>query len=805
MPSNLRTVLRQLAKSLGFTFTAIVTLALGIGANTALFGLIQGVLLTPPPFPQPEQLVTLRCKQPAMSQAVVADFHEYLDWKERTDLFRDVMVYHGFASPVLTDEAGSRPLGAHLGSSNYLRTLGLLPALGRDLTDADCVPGAAPVAIISHRLWQQQFRGDPAVVGRSVRLGGRDVTIVGVLPAGFVSITPGERAVDALLPLDYTRESARRGQHHLSVYARLQPGITVAQAEARMNDHGRQLRERHNHTHGVVTVSLADWSTQAVRPRLLALLGSVALVLLIACVNLANLQLVRLTGRTAEISIKLAIGASRGRVARELLLESAVIGVAGGLLGTLFAALTLHFAEDFIRAQFNTFAPLRVGGPALAFAGGITLLAILGSSLVPAWRATDSFEGHLRAIGRSALATPQQRRLNNLFVVAQVALTLLVLVGAGLLGRSLHRLITQEWGFATEHVSIFRVALPGAIYPTSAERARFFDQLLARLRPLPGVESAAVGDSIPLRTSSNGYFALPDLAWTRGQEPLVDKLVVSPDFFRTFGIPLLKGRDFDATIDRPAPDGRRPAGAVIINETFAKRYFGDRDPIGQPIGWNLPASAHGWDVIVGVVGDARMVSLDREVGPAMYASTTQAASPSLFVAVRSPLAPAALLPMVREQVRSLDAGIPVTAVRPMQAYVDDALAQRQLITWTIGAAALTALALAVLGLYSVIAGTVAQQTREIGVRMAIGAPPVQIRRWVLGRGLRLVAAGIVLGVGASFLVSRLLGTLVYGVPAWDPPTYAGVALLLTLTALLACWVPARRAARVDPLVALRAE
>jgi putative ABC transport system permease protein len=809
MLTDLRSAVRKLAKSPGFVATAVLTLALAIGANTAIFGLIQGVLLTPPPFPEPDRLVALRCKQPAMSWAVVADFHEYLDWKERTDLFSDVMVYNGFTSQVLADDTGARSIAAHFGTANYLRTLGLRPVLGRDLTDADCAPDAAPVTLIGYNLWKNQFQGDPEILGRGLRISGRVVTVVGVLPQTFRAVTPNERAIDALMPLTYTRENAARGQHHLWVIARLQPGVTLEQAAARMNEYAGQLQKQHNHTHGIVTFSLAEWTNQWVRPRLMALMGAVALVLLIACVNLANLQLVRITGRTAEISIKMAIGASRGRVTRELLTESLLLGLAGGVLGTLLAAATLAGAEDFIRSQFNTFAPLRVGGLALTFSAGVTLLATLGSSLVPAWRATSSFEQFMRAIGRSAIASPQQRRLNNLFIVAQVALTLLVLIGAGLLVRSMHRLITQEKGFAVENISVFRVALPNATYPAAADRVRFYEQLLARVRPLPGVESATLGDSIPLRTSSNGYFAVPGTTWTRGQEPLADKLVVSADFFRTFGITLLKGRDFDASLDRAPAEGQRAPRAVIINEAFAKKYYGDQDPIGQPIGWNM-VNLEGedgpqWDVVIGVVSNARVVSLEREVGPAMYATITQLAYPGLYLAVRSTVDPAAMLPMVREQLRALDASIPLTQVRTMRAYVDDTLAQRKLVTWTIGAAALAALLLAVLGLYSVIAYTVAQQTREIGVRMAIGAEPPMIGRWVLGRGLKLVSLGIVLGVGGSFLVGRLLGSLVYGVSSWDLVTYAAVVALLGGVALLACWVPARRASRVDPLIALRAE
>jgi putative ABC transport system permease protein len=662
MPADLLHAFRKLGKSPGFAVTAILTLALAVGANTAIFGLIQGALLSPPPFTHPEQLVALRCKQPAMTWPVVADFHEYLDWKEQTELFSDVMVYNGFVSQVLADESGVRSVSTPAVSANFLRTLGVRPILGRDFTDADCTPSAAPVALLSHALWRTQFQRAADIVGRNVKLGGRNVTIVGVLPENFVSVIANERPMEILTPLTYTRETAGRGSHHLWVYARLQPGFTVAQASARMNEVATRLQKEHDITHGIVTMSMQEWSTQGVRPRLLALMGAVALVLLIACVNLANLQLVRITGRTAEISIKMAMGADRWRIGRELLVESLVLGVAGGALGCALAALTLNSAGDFLKGQFSSFTPLHVGPAAVAFSAGITLLAIVLSNAVPAWRATASWNQFMRAIGRSSTASPQQRRLNNLFVIAQVGLTLLVLVSAGLLVRSMHRLLTQERGFATENISLFRVALPASRYADADKRAQFYAQLLERVRGLPGVTSAASGDSVPLRSNSNGYFTLPGVTWPKGQEPLADKLWVSGDFFKTFGITLLKGRDFDPSLDRLPEANQDYSAHVIVNETFAKKYFGDKDPIGQRLsGFGRSSDKETtWDVVGGVVSDARIVSLDREVTPALYVSVYQSPSAGQYVAVRSNLDPAALLPQLREQLRALDAELPLT-------------------------------------------------------------------------------------------------------------------------------------------------
>lgn len=802
--------LRSLLKSPGFTAVAVLTLALGIGANTAIFGLVDGVLLTPPPFPQPDRIVGLRCRQPALDWPVVADFHEYLDWKEQTDVFSDVMVYNGFGSQVLVDDSGARSLNTPTVSANFLRTLGLHPLLGRDFTDADCVPNSNPVALLGYAVWNSQFYSDPAAIGRTVKLGGRAVTIIGVLPEGFASVTPGERPMDMLMPLTYTRETANRGSHHLWVYARMKDGVGLVQAQQRMNEVALRLQKERDISHGIVTLTLQDWSNQWVRSRLLMLMGAAALMLLIACVNISNLQLVRITGRTAEISVKMALGAGRGRIARELLLESLLAGLAGTVVGCALAVGTLALAGSFLKSQFATFAGLHVGWRALLFSGGISLLTVILSSLAPVWCATVSWGDSLRTLGRSATARPGQRRLNNLFIVAQVGLTMVALVGAGLLGRSMYRLLTQEKGFATENISVFRVALPDATYgKDAAKRLQFYSQLLERIQALPGISAATSGDNIPLRAGTNGTFSVPGINWVKGQVPVADKFIVSPQFFKTFGVPLLKGRNFDPSLDRlPGKPGPYPA-AVIINESFARKYYGDKDPVGQRIASdNESANSHPdfvWDTVVGVVADARMVSLDREVGPAIFISTQQLPVSLQFVAVRSALDPAALLPVLREQLRSLDPALPLTQLKTMQVIFDETIAQRRLITWTIVGAAALALGLTMLGLYSVIAYTVAQQTREIGVRLAIGAQPGVISRWVLSHGLRLVLAGVLLGAAGSYGVAQLLGSLIYGVSAWDPLTYGAVATLLILVALLACWLPARRAARIDPLIALRAE
>ncbi len=809
--SDLRFALRRLAKSPGFALVALFTLALSIGANTAIFSLIDNILLRPPPFPQPDRIVALRCKQPAMSWAVVADFHEYLDWKEQTELFSDVMAYGAFQFLTLTGEGAARRLVTHTATANYLRTLGLQPSLGRDLTEDDTKPNAAPVMLLGYPLWQSLFHGDPAVVGRTVHFGGKLVTVVGVLPKDFTSVYTNERLVEALVPLQFTRESAPRGNHSLWVYARLRDGVSVERARARLADVAAQLQRDRKITHGIVLFTLQEWNTQYVRPRLLALMSAVALVLLIASVNLANLQLVRITGRTPEISVKMAIGAGRGRIARELLIESLLLGLAGGILGAGLAFATLQLAEPFIRDRFfSTYGSLRVGPAALGFSAGITLLAIALSSLLPAWRATASWQQFMRAIGRSAIATPQQRRLNNLFVVAQVGLTLLVLVCAGLLVRSMQRLVTQDRGFSTDNLITFYVySLPSTRYGEAGQRVRFFSQLLERIRALPGVEAATTGDSIPLRAGTNGGFSIMGHPWAKGQEPLADKLVVAPGYFSTFGISLDRGRDFDALQDQlPGHDGHFSA-SVIINESMARKYFGDKDPVGQPIGFagddGNERKDYVWDKVIGVVADARMVSLDREPGPAMYVSYTQAAPDGGFVVVRSKLDPAALLQPLRAQLQAVDPDVPLTQLTTMQSYLEGTLAQRKVMTWTIAAAAVIALGLAMLGLYSVIAYTVAQQTREIGVRLAIGAAPEMIGRWVLRRGVTLVALGVGAGLAGSFVVSGLLGSLIYGVSAWDPITYGAIIALLAAIALLACWLPARRAARVDPMVALRAE
>ncbi len=807
-PSLHRTV-RTLLKSPGFTVTAILTLALALGANTAIFSLLQSTVLQAPPFPQPERLMSLRCKQPALPYAVVADFHEYLDWKEQTDLFSDVMIYNGLDDQVLNDGGTVTSLSVHQASANYLRTLGLRPALGRDLSEADTVPGAAPVALLSYAVWQSVGKADPAILGRAVALDGKMVTVVGVLPQSFVSVTPEEHPVEALLPLTATRESAPRGNHTYWVYARLRDGVTLRQAEQRIETVSKRLQQERDITHDIVLETLQERTTKSVRPRLYVLVAAVALVLLIACVNLANLQLVRLTGRAPEISIKMALGAGRGRIAGEILGESLLLGLAGGALGMLLADWALDLAGSFAREQFHAYAPLSLNTPVLLYTLGLTLLAVALSGILPAWRATSGWENFLRAVGRSATSTSGQRRLNSFFVVAQVGLTLLVLIGAGLLVRSLHRLDREEKGFRVDTIATFQLSLPKEHYQDNTQRIQFFDQLLDRIQALPGVESAAAGNAVPLRLGSKIYFSLPGVTWPKGQAPLAGYLMVSPGYLKTFGLTLRKGRGFDPGLDHlPAQPGHF-SRSIIINESFARKYFGTRDPVGQHIGCDddktLADPNYAWDTIVGVISDAHLTSLEEEVEPAIYYSCQQLVSPSQYIVVRSTLDPVVLLPMLRGQLHQLDPGLPLTQLETMQGVVDQSFAQRRTITWTIGAAAAVALALAMLGLYSVIATTVAQQTRDIGVRLALGAEPGAIGRWVLAKGLRLVAAGLFLGLAFSYVMARLLGTLLYGVSAWDPLTYLAVIGLMSGIALLACWLPARRATRVDPMVALRME
>jgi putative ABC transport system permease protein len=796
---DFRYALRSLAKSRAFALTAVLTLALGIGANTAMFSVLYGVLLRPLPFNHPEQLVTVRCIQPNLDWPVVADYAEYLDWSQQTDLFSSLAVYQ-YENFILGTDEKPRSLFGQKISANYLATLGLSPLVGRGFTPDDCRPGAAPVAILSYSVWQSQFAGDPEVVGRVIRLAGKPTTVIGVMPRAFAGAIAGEREPEVLGPLQITLESSPRGWHYLQVFGRLQPGVSVVQAGHRMTEVAERLKIDNKSTHGVAVVDLQHWSTQWVRGRLATLMGAVGLVLLIACVNLANLSLVRVTGRTAEISVRMALGAGRWRIARTVLAENFLVGIGGGVLGCALAAVGLDFSSTFIKAQFPVMGDLGLNPTVLGFSLALTLLAATLSALVPAWRATAAWNVFMRSVGRGGSSTPQQRRLNHAFIVAQVAVTLLLLVGAGLLLRSLHRLLTQNLGFSTEQVLVFRVNLPDAAYPKPADRRAFFERLGDQLHALPGVESVSLGDSIPLQVNSNGGFLVKGSVWKHGEEPIATKLSVGPDYFKTFGIRLLQGREF-ATSDR---DGA--PHALIVNQAFVKKYLPEGNPLGREMSFEdsdtLPAQ---WDQVVGVVADAQIDGLDRQVTPAIYSCYLQSWCGSMQVALRTPLDAGAMLNPVRDVVYRLDKEVPITRLNPMRVLLENSVAQRRIVTWTIGVAAVVALALAVLGLYSIIAYTVAQQTREIGVRMALGAPPETVGRWVLRRGLQLVTLGIIVGVGASLALNQVIGAMLFGITPWDPVTYAAVIAILSSTAVLACWLPARRAARVDPMVALRAE
>ena len=799
MITDLRFALRKLAKSPGFAFVAILTLALGIGANTAIFSLLYGVLLQPLPFPHPDRLVTVRCVQPQTATPVVADFGEYLDWREQTDIFSDLAVYK-YEGAILGTDDKPRSLFGHVVSANYFQTLGVAPMLGHSFTVEDCTQNSAPVVLLSYALWQSQFAGATDIVGRVIRLAGKSATVVGVMPRSFSGAVAGETAADVFTPLKLTLETSPRGWHSLHVIGRLKPGVSREQAQRRMLDIAERLKLVNQSSHSLAVVDLQEWRAQFVRSRLMTLMGAVGLVLLIACVNLANLQLVRVTGRTAEISVRMAIGATRWHIARSVLVESALIGVAGGLLGTLLAAGALKFSSDFIRTQFPLMGELGLNPVVLLFSLGLTAVAIVLSALVPAWRATSSWASFMRSIGRSASTTPQQRRLNHAFIVAQVAVTLVLLVGAGLLLRSMQRLLAQDLGFATEQVLVFRVTLPEAAYPKPEDRRSYFLRLTERLHSLPGVEAVTLGDSVPLNVSSNGGFLVKGIEWAKDKEPAAVKLSIGPEYFRTFGIRLVQGREFQPTDRMGAP------GAVIVNEAFVRKYLGAGNPLGREVSFNGSDTDSGkWDQVVGVVADARIEGLDREATPTMYACYLQSWAFSAQFALRTPLDTSVMLNPVRDTVYALDHEVPVTRLNSMRVLIESAVAQRKVITWTIGVAAVVALALAVLGLYSIIAYTVAQQTREIGIRMALGAAPESVSRWVLRSGLQLVALGVAIGTVASVLLNRIMGSLLYGINAWDPVTYGAVIAVLAGTAVFACWLPARRAASVDPLVALRSE
>lgn len=800
---DIRYGLRMLAKSPGFTAVAVLTLALGIGANTAIFSLINAVLLRPLPFHEPERLVMVWEEVSAIGfpRDDVAPAN-YVDWKTQNWVFEDMAALDHRSFDLIGDGEPEKIL-AYGVTSNFFPLLGIQPALGRNFSAEEDKPGAGKVTILSFGLWQRRYGGEPGIIGRDILLNGEKYTVVGVMPRGFQFL---HSYIGLWVPAALeSSELADRDNHYLTVVARMKPGVTLDQAQADVLTITQRIARAYpNEAEGLgsVVVPMREQLVGNVRRPLVVLLVAVGLVLLIACANIASLLLARAATRRKEIAVRTALGANRARILRQLLTESVLLAGLGGALGLLFATWSFEFLEKLIPTGLVMTASLKIDLQVLGYALAISFLTGVVFGLAPGLQASRvDLNEALKQGGTRTSASAGGNKLRGAFVVGQVALALVLLVGAGLMIQTVFHLLHQYTVFQPEKLLTMRTGLASFKYGEHARRVAFYDQVLERVTALPGVVSAGYTTSVPLQRKggANGF-----TIEGRPPEPGVFTNAihrqVSAGYFQTMGIGLRQGRYFTEQ------DDQQSVPVAIINETMARQYWPE-GALGKRFRLGVPEAP--WLTIVGVVADVRQMGMDAPVKAEMYLPYRQITS-HLWVAprdlvIRAAGDPMSLVAAVREEIRAVDPDQPVSNIATMDELLGEEAGSRWLAMILVAAFAGLALVLASLGIYGVLSYVVAQQTPEIGVRLALGAQPRDILGLVLKKGMGLALLGLVVGLVSSVALTRLMSSLLFGVTATDPLTFGGVAGVLVAVALLACYIPARRATKVDPMVALRYE
>jgi len=792
---DIRYGLRSLMKRPAFTVVAVITLGLGIGVNTAIFSVINAVLLRPLPYANPERLITFRANQ---SGPDLAD----IEAQSKT-----VSRFGGMGMQPLVYTAGPEPIELSTGlvTGGFFETLGVQPQMGRYITTDDDKNGAAFVVVISHDLWIKQFNRDAQIVGKTIPLNGNVYTIIGVMPASFAAPRDNPQA---WTPLHVSNPGAAnfRGVHILRTYGRLADGVSLDQARAEMAVIDKNLAAQYpadNKNRSSVLVALHERIVGDSRRTLLILFAAVSFVLLIACANFANLLLARAAEREREFVIRGALGAGRWRLIRQLLTESMLVSLAGGALAVVLAIYGTNLLVAFKPDNLPRLSEINVDSRVLGFTIGVSLLTGLLFGLLPAWSASRSRIGEaLKEGGRSSTAGGARQRLRSTFVVVELAVALVLLVGAGLLIRTFWKLRSVEPGFNPDHLITMRVILPENRYKQVAPQTRFRTQILAGINTLPGVHAAIISE-LPLSGDALDHeFVIehrPPIA--PGDEPSLESRSVLGDYFKVMQIPLRAGRDFgpqDITENAPL--------VGIANEALVRQYFQNEDPIGKRIGWARDPQIH-WITIVGVVGDVRHFGLDLPELPALYSPYTQINPWKrwMSIAARTEGNPNAMAQSIKQEIWKVDPQLPVSRVETMDEMTAGSFAARRFNMSLLTLFAGLALVLAAIGIYGVMSYAVTQRTQEIGIRMALGARTSDVLRIVLRNGMTLVLIGIALGLGGAFVLTRLMVTLLFGVTPTDAFTIGLVSMVLIVVAFIACFIPARRATKVDPLVALRYE
>ncbi|MFP5264632.1 MAG: ABC transporter permease [Blastocatellia bacterium] len=799
---DLRYSVRVLLKRPAFTAIIVLALAIGIGANTAIFSVINAILLRPLPYKNPDRIsmIWLDNKKLGVDQ----DWHSYpnyMDYKEQNQSFEDMAAFNDRSFNLTGAGEPVRVTGVWATASLF-PVMGIEPALGRTFTVEEEEPGKDLVVVISNGLWQRLFGADRDVVGRAINLNGVDRTIIGVMPPSF-SFPEKETEIWVPLALSPQRKQAR-GAFSLKAVGRLKPGVTIEQARADMGAIATRLQEQYPNMagYGVNLVPLHEQVTGKVRPALLVLLGAVAFVLLIACANVANLLLARAAAREREMAIRAALGARRSRIIRQLLTESVVLAILGGVAGLLIATWGLDVLIALSPPDTPRLEQAGVDARVMAFTLGVSLLTGFVFGLVPALESSKpDMNESLKEGGRGSTGGRRGSRVRSLLVVSEIALSLVLLICAGLMIRSFVRLQAFDLGFNPNNLITMRVQLPGSKYRNEQQAVDFFQRLFKRLESAPGVQAAGGISSIFLSDTPNSTtFTIEG----RPPQPDAERVEVPVDgvtsnYFRVMGIPLLKGREFDER------DVIGSTPVAIINETFARRFFADEDPVGKRFVYGDPDPRNPWITIVGVVADMRRTGFEKAVRPETFLPQYQNPDTALTIVARTASDPAGFANTLRGEVWAVDKDQAVYDIKTMDQTLSEMTSRRRFTMTLLGVLAGVALILAAMGIYGVISYSVTQRTHEIGIRLAMGAQTSDVLRLIVGHAARLAFVGVGVGLVASLFLTRFMSSLLYGVSATDPMTFAAIPLVLTGVALGASYVPARRAMRVDPIVALRYE